>query len=125
MAAMKQIPTSHVCSTDEFKLKESPVDKNLSQICSTDKSKLKQSPVDENVSQICSTEKDELKGIIVDKCSTEEEKQECVHININKQKDAKNEEEYEEYSVTDEVPSYFNIYKCGKNPLNRLDVLYE
>ena len=45
--------------------------------------------------------------------------------NINKQKDAKNETEYEESSVTDEVPSYFNIFKCGRNILNRLDVMYE
>ena len=45
--------------------------------------------------------------------------------NINKQKDAKNETEYEESSVTDEVPSYFNIFKCGRNILNRLDVTYE
>ena len=45
--------------------------------------------------------------------------------NINKQKDAKNETEYEESSVTDEVPSYFNIFKCGRNILNILDVKYE
>ena len=45
--------------------------------------------------------------------------------NINKQKGAKNEAEYEEYSVTDEVPSYFNIFECGRNILNRLDVTYE
>ena len=40
-------------------------------------------------------------------------------------KDARNEAEYEEYSVTDEVPSYFNIFECGRNILNRLDVTYE
>ena len=40
-------------------------------------------------------------------------------------KDAKNETEYEEYSVTDEVPSYFNIFECVRNILNRLDVTYE
>ena len=44
---------------------------------------------------------------------------------INKQKDAKNEREYEEYSVTNEEPSYSNIYKYGKNILNRLDGVYE
>ena len=44
---------------------------------------------------------------------------------INKQKDAKNEIDYEEYSVTHEVPSYFNIFDCGWNPLNILDVTYE
>ena len=36
-----------------------------------------------------------------------------------------NEAEYEESSVIDEVPSYFNIFKCGKNVLNRLGVTYE
>ena len=55
----------------------------------------------------------------------EEDESDCVHKNINKQKDANNEAEYEEYSVTHEVPSYFNILKCGRNILNRLDVTYE
>ena len=45
----------------------------------------------------------------------------CFH----KQKDAKNEADYEEYSVTHVVPSYFNIFECGMNILNRLDVTYE
>ena len=45
--------------------------------------------------------------------------------NINKQKDSNNESGYEEYSVKDEVPSYFNIYECGGNILNRLDADYE
>ena len=45
--------------------------------------------------------------------------------NINKQTDAKNEAEYDEYSVTDEVTSYFNIFKCVGNILNRLYMTYE
>ena len=53
MTATKQIPTSHVCSTEESKLKEFLVDKFLSQIYSTDE--------------------DKSKGIISDECSTEEE----------------------------------------------------
>ena len=48
-----------------------------------------------------------------------------MHKNINKQKYAKNETEYEEYSVTNEVPSYLNIFECGRKLLNRLDVAYE
>ena len=44
-----------------------------------------------------------------------EDKLECL---INKQKYAKNE-------VTNDVPRYFNIFKCGQNILNRLDVSYE
>ena len=54
MTDMKQILTSHVCSTEESKLKGFLVDKILSQICSTDKEK--------------------LKGTIVDKYSTKEDK---------------------------------------------------
>ena len=45
--------------------------------------------------------------------------------NINKQKDARNEEAYEESSVSDEVLSYLNIFECGRNILNRLDLKYE
>ena len=70
----ENIPTSHVCSTEESKLKELLVDETLSKICSTNK--------------------DESKGIIVDECSTEEDESECVHKNIIRQKDAKNEAEY-------------------------------
>ena len=86
MTATKQIPTSHVCSTDESKLKEFLVDETLLQISSAEESKLKEFPVDENLSQICSTDKDKSKGIIVNEYSMEEDKSECVHKNINKQK---------------------------------------
>ena len=40
-------------------------------------------------------------------------------------KDENNNAKHEEFSVTDEVPSCFNIFKCGKNILNILDVTYE
>ena len=33
--------------------------------------------------------------------------------------------EYQESSVTKEVPSYFNMFECGKNILDRLDVTYK
>ena len=65
--------------------------------------------------QVCSTDEDESKGIIVDESSTEDSELEYVHKNVNKEKDANNEAEYEESSVTDEVPIYFNIFKCGKD----------
>ena len=55
----------------------------------------------------------------------EEYAPECVHRNINKQKYTNDEEQHEEPSVTYEVTRYFNIFKCGKNILNRLDVKYE
>ena len=101
----KQIPTSHICSRNESKLKEFLVDKTLSQICSTDK--------------------DESKVIIVDKFSTEEGESECVCKNIIKQKDANNQVEYEESSVTYEVLRSFNIFECDRNILNRIDGTYE
>ena len=41
--------------------------------------------------------------------------------NITEQKDA----EYKEPSVTKEVPIYFNIFECGRNLVERLDVTYE
>ena len=105
MTATKQIPTSHVCSTHESELIEFLVDKTLSQICPTDD--------------------EESKGLTVENVSTEEEESECVHKNINKQKYANNETEYETSSVTHEVPSYFNIFECVGNIFNRLDVTYE
>ena len=54
MTAKKQIPTSHIRSTDERELKEFQVNETLSNICSTDK--------------------EEPKGIIVKECSMEEDK---------------------------------------------------
>ena len=45
--------------------------------------------------------------------------------NINKQKDANDDADYEESSVTHEVPIYFNIFEYGRNILNRIDVTYE
>ena len=105
MTATKQIPTSHVCSTDKSEFKEFLFDETLLQICSTDE--------------------DESIGIIVDKCSTEEYKSECVHKSVNKQKDENNKAAYEEYSGIDEVSSYFNIFEYGRNILNGLDVKYE
>ena len=79
LTATKQIPTSHVFPTDESKLKEFLVDKTLSHICSTDRRQLKEFPVDDTLSQIYSTDEEKSKGIIVNKCSTEEDKSECVH----------------------------------------------
>ena len=63
--------------------------------------------------------------MIIDKYSMEEDESECAHKNINKQKGANNETEYEEYSVTREVLSYCNIFARNRNILNRLDVKYE
>ena len=89
MTATKQIPISHVFSTDKRKLEEFLFDKTLS--------------------QVYSTEQDKSKGIIVNECSTEEGEPEHVHRNINKQKDTNNEAEYEEPKVTYELMIFLNI----------------
>ena len=85
MTATKQIPASHVFSTEKSELKEFPVNDTLSQSCSAEKEESKVIIVDK-----CSTDDDEYKskGIIFNECSTDEDKSECV---INKQKDANNE----------------------------------
>ena len=79
----------------------------ISYVFSKDESKLKEFLVEKTISQICSTEKYESKSIVVEKCYTKEKESECFHKSINKQKDENNEAEYEEYSVTDEVPELF------------------
>ena len=35
------------------------------------------------------------------------------------------DKEHKEPSVTEKVTSYFNIFKCGRNILDRLDVTYQ
>ena len=80
--------------------------------------------MEKNLSQVYSTDKEESKSIIVDESSAEESESECVHKSVNKEKDANNEAEREEPSVTDnpvvKEPSYFNIFECGKNLLNNI-----
>ena len=61
----------------------------------------------------------------------EESESENVHksINTNKEKDAIDETEHGEPLVKDNPvinePRYFNLFKCSKNLLNRLDVACE
>ena len=85
--------------------------------------------MDKTLSQVCSTDDDESKGIIVDDSSTVESKSEFAHNNIEKEKDANNEAEYEEPPVTYDpvfnMPNYFNILKCGNNLFNKLDATYK
>ena len=76
MTDMKQIPTLQIYSKDGSKLKESLVDKTWLQIYYTN--------VEESI------------GIIVYECYMEEDKSECINKNINKQRNANNEADYEE-----------------------------
>ena len=70
-------------------------------------------------------DKDKSESVIDGESSTEESK----GINTNKEKYAIEKTEHEEPSVTDNPvtnkPSYFNLFKCGKNLLNRLEVMCE
>ena len=80
-------------------------------VYSTNEDESKGIIVNETLSQSYSTDEDEL-------CSTEEDKSECTNT---KTKDANNE-------VTYDVPKYFNsfnVFKCGRNILDRLDMSYE
>ena len=35
------------------------------------------------------------------------------------------DKEHKEHSVTEKVKHYFNIYECGRNVLDRLDITYQ
>ena len=66
-------------------------------------------------------------SVIVDEIFTEESESESVHksININKEKDAIDETQDEEYLATHNPvinkPIYFNLFEWGKNILKNID----
>ena len=71
-------------------------------------------------------DENEPKSIITDESSIDESESKCVHKDINKEKEAKNEAEDEEPMVPDDTivvkdPIYYNIFECGKNLLDMLD----
>ena len=109
--SMENIPNSHFCSLDDSESKSINMEKTLSQVCSTDER--------------------ESKSVIVNACSLEKSKWKSVHISVNTSevKEAINKTKDEEPSGTDNpvinVPSYFKLYKCGKNFLNNLDAMYK
>ena len=110
MSSKKHIPILFICSMEDSKSEEFLVDNTLSQVWSTD----------EGGSKI----------IIADETITEVSKSKCVHKNINKEKDAKNEAEHEEPIVTDDKifvkdPIHCNIFESGKNIMSRLDTTYK
>ena len=77
--------------------------------------------------QVCSTSERKSESVISDEISTEENGSESFHksINTNKDRDTIDETEHEGHLVTDNPvindPIYLNLFKCGKNILNRLD----
>ena len=82
-----------------------------SNVNSTDEDKSKRSIINKTLLQNCSADEDELS-------STKEDKSECA---IKKHRDAKNEVPYD---VTNYLNA-FNLFECGRNILDRLDVAYE
>ena len=84
------------------------------------------------------TYEDESKRIILheslsENCSTDvsESKRNIFNVALSQNNSANVSEytitelEYKEPSVTKEVNSYFNIFECGRNILDRLDVTYQ
>ena len=69
----------------------------------------------------CSTDVRKSESSIVNKTLLQSNSVDISEYTITEQKD----KEYKESSVTKEVTSYFNIFECGRNLLDRLDVTYQ
>ena len=104
-------PSLNVNVTNEDESKHIIVHKRLSNNFSTDVRESKRKIVNKTLSQNYSTDVDEI-------CYTDIDISEYI---ITEQKDA----EYKEPWVTKEVKRYFNIFECGRNLLDRLDVTYQ
>ena len=97
----QKIPNYRVCSTIEME----------SNSTNTDKKKL----------HVCYTDKRESKMVIANAYSSDKSKSKIVHISVNTSevKDANNETNGEEPSVTDilviNTPNYFKLFECNKN----------
>ena len=75
----------------------------------------------EGLSQGCYTKESKSKRSIINKTSLQKYSADVSEYNITELKD----EEYKESSANKELTSYFNIFECGKNIFDRLDVTYE
>ena len=87
----------------------------------TDEDKSKSIIVHESLSRNCSTEVRESKRIIVNGTLSQNNYADISEYTIMQLKD----KEYKEPSVTKKVKSYLNIFECGRNLLDRLDVMYQ
>ena len=94
-------PSSNVNVTDEDESKQIIVHKTLSENISTDVSESERNIVNETLSQNNSADLPEY--------------------TITELKD----KEHKEPSATKEVKLYFNIFECGRNLLDRLNVTYQ
>ena len=88
---------------------------------STDKDKSKRIIVNEILSENCSTDVSTSKRNIVNETLSQNNSVVVSEYTITELKD----KEYNEPSGTKEVKSYFNIFECGRNILDRLDVTYQ
>ena len=75
----------------------------------------------ESLSEKISTDVSESKRNIVNKTLLQNSYVDVQNNTITELK----EEEHKEPSVTKKVKSYFNIYECGRNLLDRIDVTYQ
>ena len=94
-------PSSNVNDTDEDESKEIIVQKTLSE---------------NNSKNVRESERN-----IVNKPLSQNNSADAPENNIMELKDG----DHKEPSVTKEVTSYFNIFECGRNLLEKLDVTYQ
>ena len=87
----------------------------------TDKDESKRIIVHKSLSDNCSTDVNESERNIVNKSLSQKNSANVSEYTIKELKG----KEYNEPSLTKEVNIYFNIFKCGRNLLDRLDVTYQ
>ena len=90
-------------------------------INATDQEESKRIIVHESFSGSCSANKSESKRSIFNKNLSQKHSVDVSEYTYTEKKD----KQYKEPSATKEVTSYFNIFECGGNILDRLDVTYE
>ena len=109
MTGTQQILILHVCYSDENESRGIVAEIFLPQVCYMDKGK--------------------LESVIINESSMEEREPESVHKSINIKKNVIDVIEDEGPLVTDNTvinrPIYCNLFKCGKNILNRLDATHK
>ena len=75
----------------------------------------------ENLSEKNSKNVNESELNIINKTLSQNNSMDVPEITITELKD----EDHIEPSVNEKVTSYFKIYKCGRNLLDRLDITYQ
>ena len=86
-----------------------------------DEDESKEIIVHESLSQNSSTDVSESERNIVNKTLLQNNSADVSENNVTELKD----EEHKESSVTEKVTIYFNMFWCGRNLLDQLDVTYQ